>query len=155
MKQFFLGFAALAVCALAQSAPASVFIMPMPGGFDQYLAVQISGTSQYRVVTDPAQATLILTDHVDENLGKALEDITAEHAPPATPAKDGTDTFTRPRMQAITDARGTLFLIDKASHQVLWSTFEEAKTAEAKAMNRAAQRIVQRMTQAAGKAPKP
>jgi hypothetical protein len=71
-------------------------------------------------------------------------------------AKDAAeDTFTRPRMQAITRTRGTLFLVDRASHYVIWSTFEDAESSEPKALNQAAQRIVQRMTQDMAKAAKP
>lgn len=159
MKQFILAAAALAALAfgaLAQSAPSTVFVMPMPAGLDQYLAVQISGSRAYRVVTEPGQATLVLTNHIGEDLEHSLKDLAARTAP-APAAKDATadDTFTNPRMQAITRSRGTLFLVDRASRQVVWSTFEDPESSEPKALNRAAQRIIQRMTQETAKASRP
>ena len=143
--KLFLSLAALALGAFAQSAPATVFVLPMPGGLDQYLAVHLSGSSAYRVVTDPTQATLILTDRVGDNLEQLLKDMAAPPAAKDTP-KDA-DTFTRPRMQPLTHTRGTLFLVDRASHQVLWSTFEEQKMSDPKSLNNSAKRIVERMIQ--------
>jgi hypothetical protein len=142
--------AALALSAFAQSAPATVFVLPMPGGLDQFLAVHLGSSGAYRVVTDPAQATLILTDHIGENLEQILKEMAAPPpAKDALPAKDNlkdADNFTRPRMQPLTHNRGTLFLVDRASHQVLWSAFEEQKLSDPKSLNSAAKRIVERLS---------
>lgn len=148
MKHLLRSLTAIAVLALpvlAQSAPATVFVLPMPGGLDQFLAVHLSESAAFRVVTDPTQATLILTDRIGENFEQALKDMAA---PPASKDNVTADTFTRPSMQRLTSNRGTLFLVDRASHQVLWSTFEEPKTSEPKALNRSAQRIVERLAAA-------
>ena len=136
--------AAVALSAFGQAVP-TVFVLPMPSGFDQYLAVHLTGSSNYRVVTDPAQATLILADRIGERLEQTLKDIAA---PP--PARDDTtaENFTSPRMAPLSQSRGTLFLVDRASHQVLWSTFHEPKTSQPKALNEAARRIVESMAAA-------
>jgi len=143
-----LATAALALSALAQSAPTTVFVLPMPGSLDQFLAVHLSGSGTYRVVTDPQQATLVLTDRIGDNLEQALKEMAA--VPLSKSGKEDTsaDTFTRPRMQPLTHSRGTLFLVDRASHQVLWSTFEEQKTSDPKTLDRAAKKIVERMAAA-------
>jgi len=137
--------AALALSAFAQTAPATVFVLPMPGGLDQFLAVHLSGSGTYRVVTDPQQATLILTDRIGDNLEQTLKEMATP--PPIKGSKEDTtaDTFTKPRMQPLTHNRGTLFLVDRASHQVLWSTFEEQKMTDPKSLNSTAKRIVDRM----------
>ena len=139
-----LSLAALALSAFAQSASPTIFVLPMPGGLDQFLAVHLSGSGAYRVVTDPTQATLILSDRVGDNLEVLLKEMAA---PPASKDATKDDNFTRPRMQPLTHTRGTLFLIDRASHQVLWSTFEEQKMSDPKSLNSAAKRIVDRMAQ--------
>ena len=135
--------AVLTLSAFAQSTPSTVFILPMPGGLDQFLAVHLTESGAYRVVTDPTQATLVLTDRINE----AFEATLQEFAAPPTPT-DLADSFARPRMKPLTSNRGTLFLVDRASHQVLWSTFEEPKTSQPKALNWAAERIVKRLVSA-------
>jgi len=137
---------ALALSALAQSAPATVFVLPMPGSLDQFLAVHLSGSSTYRVVTDPQQATLILTDRIGDNLEQILKEMAAVGLSKSAKEDTSADTFTRPRMQPLTHSRGTLFLVDRVSRQVLWSTFEEQKTSDPKALDRTAKKIVERMS---------
>jgi len=138
--KLFLATALLALSALAQSAPTTVFVLPMPGSLDQFLAVHLTGSGTYRVVTDPAQATLILTDRIGDHLEQTLKQL-------AAPPKDDVDadTFARPHMQPLTHSRGTLFLVDRVSHQVLWSTFEEQRLTDSRSLNTAAKRIVGRL----------
>lgn len=136
--------AALAFASFGQADTdtAKIYILPMPGGFDQYLAVHLAESGKYRVVSDPAQATLLLTDRIGESFEQALKDLAEA---PAAGSDTAADTFSRPRMQPLSRNRGTLFLVDRSSHQVLWSTFEEPKTTEPKELNKTARRIVERM----------
>ncbi len=141
MKYFLLA-GALSLAVFGQADTATIYILPMPGGFDQYLAVHLTASGKYRVVSDPAQATLLLTDRIGENFEQALKDMAEA---PAASSSATTDSFSRPRMQPLSRNRGTLFLVDRASHQVLWSTFEEPKTTDPKELNKTARRIVDRM----------
>jgi len=148
MKQFFFVVTALAAVAIGlagQTAQQMIFVLPMPGGLDQFLAVHLAESEAFRVVTDPTKATVILTDRIGENLEEQLKIMAAPASTAAAKEAATEDTFTRPRMQPLTHTRGTLFLVDRASHQVLWSTFQEPKTSEPKALNRAAREIVERM----------
>ena len=114
----------------------------MPGGFDQYLAVHLASSSGFRVVTDPAQATLVLTDRIGEDLEQTLKDMGAS---PAETDKLSADSFARPNMRPLSRNRGTLFLVERASRQVLWSAFQEPKTSEPKELNRSAEKMVERL----------
>jgi hypothetical protein len=142
----------------------SVYLLPMANGFDQYLANQLTGGRVLRVVTDPKQADAVLT----ERLGPAFEERLATLIPPPpapkpAPAAKGADKKTdeaaeeaepQDKMKgadmshaASTFGRGkgTLFLVDAHSHDVLWSIFEKPKDTSAEELDRAAKRIAERL----------
>ena len=54
----------------------TVYLLPMAGGLDQYLALQLSSGGLLQVVTDPNKADAILTD----SIGTRLEDTTQQIA---------------------------------------------------------------------------
>ena len=57
----------------------SVYLLPMPGGLDQYLANRLSGV--FRVVTDPKLADAVFTNQ----LGEPFEQQLAKLYPPPKP----------------------------------------------------------------------
>src|SRR5260370_33933976 len=91
----------------------SVYLLPMSGGLDQYLANRLSGV--FRVVTDPKLADAIFTDQ----LGEAFEQKLAALYPPAASAdddKDDKDDNKRaPQTSSFGRGKGTIFLIDLKS----------------------------------------
>jgi hypothetical protein len=142
-----LGFGVLS--APAQTPPRQVYVMPMAGGLDQYLADWLTREHVMKVVTDPAAAEVVLTDR----LGEAFEQKLAELYPPPPPegAKDAKTTETAGSGGGShssfrsTMARGTLFMVDVKSRAVLWSDHEKPRAASDANLNREAERVVKKL----------
>jgi hypothetical protein len=137
MKRLVLFFIVAAAC-LAQP-PRSVYVMPMAGGLDQYLASQITRDKVLQVVADPKLADAVLTDR----LGEAFEQKLAQIHPRDD---DGETTDSPHHSFQSTGAKGTVFLVDTKSRQVLWSDFEKPPTKRSIAnLSKQAARIVKRL----------
>src|SRR5665213_3506682 len=108
----------LAITAFGQSAPRSVYVMPMAGGLDQFLAQWLTSEHVMQVVADPRIADVVLTDH----LGETFEQKMAEIHPKDDKKPDSTTTHNAFRSSR---GRGTVFLVDAKSSQVLWSDYEK------------------------------
>jgi hypothetical protein len=140
----------------------SVYLLPMANGFDQYLANQLTGGQVLRVVTDPKQADAVLTERLGRAFEDALESLLPQPAPPAKPApaaKSGEKKTDESSGEAETDTqqqmrgdsthvsstfgrgKGTLFLVDTHSRDVLWSIFEKPKDTSPETLNRTAKQI--------------
>lgn len=143
MKTFLLAAlfsAAAATTALAQSplaAAKTVFLLPMPGGLDQYLAVHLSQDSGLTVVTNSQKADLIFTDQLSGNLEKSLAD--------EAQTKDDGKGFSRPNTRPFSRGKGTYFLVDRQSGNVVWSTIEQPKSSDPKDLEAAAAHIIDRL----------
>jgi hypothetical protein len=150
----------LAAGAFAQAAGVhTVYILPMAGGLDQYLAEWLTREHVLMVVTDPKAADAVLTDR----LGEAFEQKMAEIHPPVKDKdpdkekdkdkdkdKDKADNtagaVTAHNAFRTTASRGTVFLVDAKSRVVLWSDHENPPSyASDKTLNREAERIVKKL----------
>lgn len=141
--KLFLALALAAVSVFGQSAEVkNVYILPMSGGLDQFLAISLSQDRVLQVVTDPQKADLIITDRIGSDFEDTLDNMYGSVEP--QPA-DSTLTFARPNMRPLSTNRGTVFLVDRNSRNVLWSTFEQPRGSDAKEMNRTASTIVDRL----------
>jgi hypothetical protein len=157
----------LCLCACAGAADLSqahnVYILPMTGGLDQYLANRLTETGVLQVVTDPKRADVVFTDR----LGSTFEDKMQElYPPPPAPAA-------KPAEKAPADAsappgfgdtvnklakppssfgrgKGTIFLVSVKSRDVLWSTLEKPKDTTSSQLDRAAVKIVSELKKSAG-----
>ena len=110
----------------------------MAGGLDQYLAQWLTRDHVMQVVTDAKLADTVLTDR----LGDAFEQKMAELHP-----KDDkkSDTATRNVFRA-SKGRGTVFLVDAKSRQVLWSDYEKVPGSNSNdSLNLEAERIAKKM----------
>jgi hypothetical protein len=163
---------ALLSCSLARAADLAgvrtVYILPMRSGLDQFLANRLTNGGVFRVVTDPKLADAVLTDHIGETLEAQLEEMIPDPepvkklAPPATapppkkddsPSKSLVGSMVDPDAKQANPARnstfgrtkGTVFLVDEKSRQVLWSVFDPPKGSESKEMDRTASDIVSRI----------
>ena len=140
----------------------SVYLMPMGRGFDQYLANRLTNEHVFQVVTDPKLADAVVTDRLGEAFEQRLESIAPAGKPPAPPAPAKKTEPEQPNGAALmTDtvnkldnpathssfgsAKGTVFLVDPKSHQVIWSVFEPPKSPALKDLDRAASDIVSRL----------
>jgi hypothetical protein len=146
----------------------------MSRGLDQYLANRLTNGHVLQVVTDPKLADVILTEQIGEGFQAKLETISPTPKPPEPekpaksekPAKDGKDAdaeepaaATNPFLMepengaaptvGLTSSfarnKGVIFLVDAKSRQVLWSTYEPARSAANKELNRTASGIVDRL----------
>jgi hypothetical protein len=129
--------AGLSVSAADLSGVKSVYLMPMSGGLDQYLAVGLAKVGVIHVVTDPQRADAIFTDRIGANFEQSLQNMYAE--------KKRTDDFIQPVAAPGSRGKGSLFLVDRQSRVVLWSIYAKAKSRDTDAMNRLAMKITDQL----------
>jgi hypothetical protein len=138
----------------------------MSRGLDQYLANRLTNGHVLQVVTDPKLADVILTDQIGAGFQEKLETIspTPEPEKPAAPAKDekadaepvagpSNPFLEEPQnkvampgtMSSFARSRGVIFLVEAKSRQVLWSTYDPARSPASKDLDRTASDIVSRL----------
>ena len=132
----------------------SVYILPMRSGFDQYLANELARSGSVRVVTDPARADAVITDHLGESFQQRMNDLFPEPAkanpkpaPKSTDSKADTKDNSAAADESVADSRpvssaingrGNVFLVGRADRAVLWSDFRNPRSRQPKDMRRAA-----------------
>jgi len=142
MKPFALAFFFLS-SGFAQIAGRTVYVLPMAGGLDQYLAGEIARAKVMQVVADPKAADLVLTDR----LGEAFEQKMAKIHPRDD---DDADAGGEGHVFRSSGSRGTIFLVDAKSRQVVWSDYEKpGRSASDGALNREASRIAKKLREMA------
>lgn len=154
MRRFTLALFGLAVFLTASASAAygqlakatNVYILPMPGGMDQYLALWLTQERVLQVVTDPSRADVILTSRIGQNFQDTLDELYKPKPVEGDDKKSQNtidDGFSRPNMQPLSRARGTVFLVDRSTGDILWSDFEEPTTGGAKDVDKSAKRLVE------------
>ena len=154
MKQFMIAAAALAI---SMSAPAAglddvktVYVLPMSNGLDQYLAAQLTSGSVMQVVTDPHKADAVLTDHLGQSFEDTLMDLYTTKPAPSGKTADKTEdagaTYARSGMQG-QKGRGNVFLVNRKTHDVLWSFYESPGDKTPNSMRRTASKISAKLAQ--------
>lgn len=139
MKRFALLFAASLVAAGANLGDVkTVYLLPMPNGLDQYLAIRLTTGSILQVVTDPQKADAIFTDHIGTGLEETLAGLYGEK-----PKDKDKDEFgsSKPNLPTVARGRGAIFLVDRKTRDVLWADNERPKNSTAEEIERAADRI--------------
>jgi hypothetical protein len=124
----------------------TVYLLPMSSGLDQYLAQQLTAGAVLQVVTDPQKADAVLTDHVGESFEQSLADLyqTKPQAGDKNKADDtGEDKGAAPARSGMQGkrGRGTIFLVNRRTHEVLWSVFELPKDNRPAGLRHSAGRI--------------
>lgn len=133
-------FASLALGA-GVSGVQAVYLLPMTGGLDQYLAGRLASAHIFRIVTDPKLADAVFTDQLGETFERKLGEL---YPPPtAKQGKEDKDDGQR-QIHPYTGAhgRGTLFLVDLKSREVIWSAHEKVPNSTPSMLDREAIRIV-------------
>jgi hypothetical protein len=161
------------VCGLAGadlSGIHAVYLLPMGGALDQYLANRLTSEHVFQVVTDPKLADAVFTDRIGSAFEERLDDLyapppkekpaatqPAETKPPATanpqtgqpPVPLFAETENKLSNPALNSSfgrgKGTIFLVDRKSKQVIWSIFEVPKGSGSSQMDRSASDIVGRL----------
>lgn len=129
----------------------------MANGFDQYLANQLTREGVLQVVTDPSKADGVLTDR----LGKSFEDRMEELFPSSRDAGAATEEnkaqesepfdmkrVGEQRIQGSGRGKGTVFLVHRASRNVVWSAWEQPKNLRPETLNKTAGRVAARLSEA-------
>jgi hypothetical protein len=149
------------VCAADLPAVHTVYLLKMSKGLDQYLANHLISGHVFRIVTDPKLADAVFTEQIGESFQAKLEEISptpeiAKPAPPPKPDKAEDDTgmgglvgdtvnkLAQPT-SSFGKAKGTVFLVDAKSRQVVWSLYRPSKDGSSKEMDRIANDIVNRL----------
>jgi hypothetical protein len=138
----------------------SVYVLSMSKGLDQYLANRLTNDHLFQVVTDPKLADAFLTDRVGETLQSKLEEIFPPPVPEKPESKADKDKES-PNNPLVSDTvnklsaaganssfgrgKGTVFLVDAKSRQVIWSVYQLPKGSSAKELDRTASDIVSRL----------
>jgi hypothetical protein len=148
MKHFLLAAAALTmsigISAAGLGDIKTVYLLPMSNGLDQYLAQQLTAGAVLQVVTDPQAADAVLTDHLGESFEQSLADLYGAKPKADDKAGEATEdkgaTYARSGMQG-KRGRGTIFLVNRRTHDVLWSVYELPKDNRPDGLRRSAGRI--------------
>ncbi|HUI54468.1 MAG TPA: hypothetical protein VLY04_05830 [Bryobacteraceae bacterium] len=157
----FLAGCSVALCGADLKEVRSVYVLPMAHGMDQYLANRLTNEHVFQIVTDPKAADAVLTDHIGQGLQSKLDEMLAVPAPPAPAKADEKDSTKSGDTAGLVDAvnkldnpgsnstishgKGTVFLVDTKSRQVVWSVFQLAKDATSRELDRTASDIVSRL----------
>ena len=143
----------------------AVYMMPMGSGLDQYMATGLTRGRVFDVVTDPALADAVLTDHIGPSFEQALRELYPPPPPPdaekaeaekAEPERAAAPEQTlgealadRPeggrRVSSFSRGRGNVYLVDRRTKRVLWSDFQRPKNSSADEVNRAADKLIDRL----------
>jgi len=166
-------FCCLNVAASAElSVGRTVYLMPMGRGLDQFIANRLTRAHVLQVVADPAKADILFTDQVGAVLQDRLKELNPPPPDPAAakkkeeakeeakektetgPAHSGPPSLLGETVNKADKAgsmggygrgRGTIFLVDVKSGQVLWSVFEKPKNSNPHELDHAAERIVKQL----------
>ena len=106
--------------------------------------IRLTGGATFQVVIDPKKADAIFTDRIGTGFEKSLQDLVA---PPK--AKDdgklASADFTQATSQSFSRGKGSLFLVDRQSHVVVWSIYAKPKNNESEELNRLAAKIADQL----------
>jgi hypothetical protein len=125
----------------------TVYFLSMGNALDQYLATQLTSFGLFQVVTDPEKADAVFTDKI----GKTLEDKLDELYPPETPKKteeETNDPLSQPQVRVgsgISKGRGTVYLIDRKTRNVVWSIYMPVRGSQPDEVNRRARSIADQL----------
>lgn len=95
--------------------PKTVYILPMSGGLDQYIAQQLTKDHLMQVVADPKAAQVFMTDSLGPGFEQRLKTLLPTDTSSKSAGDDSPHTFRTSR------SHGTIFIVDAKSLHVLWS----------------------------------
>ena len=132
----------------------TVYLLPMSGGLDQYLALQLTSAGVLQVVTDPKKADAIFTDAIGARLEDSLNELYGAPVDKDADKDKGqvrqgrSPTMSPSPMRPLSTSRGVVFLVNRTSRDVLWSTYERPKNTDPDELKHVAEKIVERLAKA-------
>jgi hypothetical protein len=147
-----LACSAALLCGAELSGVRAVYVMPMSHGVDQFLANRLTNSGLFQVVADPKLADTIFTDRIGDAFRAALEEISPTPKPPVEEKdKEKDDKKVKAEDKPLAppstfgSGKGTFFLVNAKSREVVWSTFEPSANTSPKELDRTATDIVLRL----------
>lgn len=116
----------------------TVYLLPMSNGLDQYLAVRLTTAGVLDVVTDPKKADAVFTDHIGADFEQTFNDLFGAKAKDKDSAAEDSGT---PAIHSLSRGKGSVFLVDRRTREVLWSMYARPKSAQSDDMNDLAKKI--------------
>lgn len=130
----------------------SVYILRMGNGLDQLLASELTKHGVYTVTTDAQKADALFTDSLGEGFEKKYGELYAPSAPPKVEKKEEEkkDLLSGEPVQRLGNSswgrgRGTIFLVERKSRNLLWSMNRQPKNGATKEMAGQARKIVEQL----------
>lgn len=138
----------------------SVYLLPMGNSLDQYLAIRLTSEHVFQVVTDAKLADAVFTDRIgaafEEKLADLLAPAAAAQPAPTQPAStEASSPSARPPIietvnklsspaanSSFGRGKGTIFLVDRKSKEVIWSVYEPPKGSAGPQLDKGALDIV-------------
>jgi hypothetical protein len=146
MNVVVLGALFAAVVATPYAGPKTVYILPMAGGLDQFVAQCLTKDHVMQVVADPKAAEVIMTDRLGQAFELEMKQIRTDAAKDDKDDKKTSDT-TPPHVFHSSRALGTIFLVDAKSRQVLWSDYQKPPRSNSdRDLNRTAEEIAKKIS---------
>jgi hypothetical protein len=109
----------LAIASVRAADVQSIYLLPMAGHLDLYVAEWLARGNAVHVTTDPKKADAVLTDRLGEDFERKLDQILPGDS-------GGAGDATAARYSAARN-RGTIFLVDAKTREVLWSDYEKPR----------------------------
>ncbi len=125
----------------------SIYLLPMSNGLDQYMANRISASGLFQVVVEPRKAQAIFTDRLGEEVEQRLDALFGPVAEKSAGPARG-ESGSASAVSSFSRGRGTIFLVDVETRQVLWSAYEKPKNTTPDELDKTARRIVDSLQRA-------
>lgn len=140
----------------------AIYLLPMSSGLDQFLASRLTSEGLVQVVTDPLKADAVLTDKVGEALERKMHELydpkpEPPKSDPAAEAKKDEKTKEKESKDAAKAAeatrlaragqsswgrgRGSIFLVQRSTGNVIWSTEGQPKDSSPSEVRKTAAKI--------------
>ena len=100
----------------------NVYLLPMSGGLDQLLAERLTTGAVFQVVTDPMKADTVFTERIGASFEEALTEL---YDTKSKDQKEKDSSYTRPTMKPLGRGKGSVFLVDRKTRAVIWSSYEK------------------------------
>jgi len=130
----------------------TVYLLPMANGLDQFLAIKLTTGVVMQVVTDPQKADAIFTGQIGAPFEQKLDDLYGVQPKNADDKggenkdkKDADNSDSRRMVTSVARGKGAIFLVDRKTRAVIWSTYELPKNSSPDELNRVAQKIAEKL----------
>lgn len=125
----------------------TVYLLSMGNSLDQFLANRLTAAGIFQVVTDPQKADAIFSDKIGLGLEQKLDELYPPPVPKKADDDKDKDPYGKPaqRFGSFSRGRGTVFLVDRKTRNVVWSIYWPIKSGAADDTNKRAGDIVKKL----------